>query len=321
MSKFEIVNKMSRSINRAGFKIRKHSPEIMVVTGIVGVVTSTVLACKATTKVSKIIDEHNETMNNIHHCAELGYVPTGGEDMIEYTEEDAKKETVITYAQTGVKFAKIYGPAVLLGTLSITSILTGHNILRKRNIALAAAYATVDKGFKEYRKNVIDRFGKDLDYELLHNIKAKEVEEIVTDEKTGEEKVVKSVVDLPDESSLGSPYARFFDPTCDHWSKDSEANLTFLRRQQDWANDVLKRKGYLFLNDVYDMLGISKSVAGQSVGWIYDEKNPTGDNFVDFGLDNIKSEPTRRFVNGYENMVMLDFNVDGPILESGIFEA
>lgn len=320
MSKYAIVDKMSRTINKAGFKLRKHSPEIMVVTGVIGVVASTVMACKATTKVSNIIEEHNETMNNIHKCAELGYVPTNDEVTIEYTEEDVKRETAITYVQTGVKFAKLYGTSVILGAVSVTSILTGHNILRKRNIALAAAYATVDKGFKEYRKNVVDRFGKGLDYELLHNIKAQEVEEIVKDEKTGEEKVVKTTVNMPDSSSLGSPYARFFDPTCDHYSKDPEANLMFLRRQQDYMNDVLKCRGHVFLNEVYDALGMARSVAGQSVGWIYDEKNPVGDNFIDFGLDNIDREPTRRFVNGYESMVMLDFNVDGPILNSGKFE-
>ena len=152
MKKPEIFNKTSRSLNKIGLKLKKHSPEILVVAGVIGTVTSAVMACKATTKAGKIVDEMHEQMDQIHEVAKMGR-----ED---YTEQDLKKDTTIVYAQTGLKFAKLYGPSVVLGVLSISSILTGHNILRKRNIALAAAYTAVDKGFKEYRSRVVERFGK-----------------------------------------------------------------------------------------------------------------------------------------------------------------
>lgn len=301
-----LVNSATRTFNRAGLKLKKHSPEIMVTAGVIGVVASAVMACKATTKASSIIDEMKEEMDKIHKAA----------DMVDeeiYSEEDLKKDTSIVYIQTGVKFAKLYGPSIALGALSITSILVGHNILRKRNLALAAAYTAIDTSFKAYRGRVVERFGKELDKELRYNIKAKEVEETVIDEKTGEEKVVKKTIDVVDPNEY-SDYARFFDVGCNGWSKDPEFNLMFLKQQQNYANDLLKSRGHLFLNEVYDLLGFQRTKAGNIVGWIYDEKNPVGDNFVDFGIYDINRPKNRDFVNGYERSILLDFNVDGDIL-------
>lgn len=307
MSKADVMNKMTRTFNKVGFKFKKHSPEILVITGIVGTVASAVMACKATTKANGIMEEHKEQMDKIHEVAE-----TTSKD--EYSEEDLKKDTTIVCVQTGVKFAKLYGPSVVLGALSITSILAGHNITRKRNVALAAAYTAVDKSFKEYRSRVVERFGKDLDRELRYNIKAKEFTDTVKDEKSGKEKVVKNIVNVAD-PNLYSEYARIYDDGCNGWTKDPELNLAFLKKQQNYANDRLKARGYLFLNEVYDILGIPRTKAGQVVGWIYDEEHPIGDNFVDFGIFNVDIEKARDFVNGYERNIILDFNVDGPILD------
>ena len=226
--------------------------------------------------------------------------------------EDAKKDLAITYVQTGVKLVKLYAPSVALGVLSITSILASNNILRKRNVALAAAYATVDKSFKEYRNRVIERFGETVDRELKYNIKAKKIEEVVKDEETGKEKKVKKTIEIGDPNTY-SDYARFFDDGCKGWEKDSEYNLMFLRAQQQYANDLLRSRGHLFLNEVYDMLGIPRTKAGQVVGWVYNKDNPVGDNYVDFGLYDINREVVRNFVNGYERTILLDFNVDGNI--------
>ena len=301
-----LVNGATRTFNRAGLKLKKHSPEIMVTAGGIGVVASAVMACKATTKASSIVDEMKEEMDKIREAVDMVDEET-------YSKEDLKRDTAIVYLQTGVKFAKLYGASIALGTLSITSILVGHNILRKRNLALAAAYTAIDTSFKAYRGRVVERFGKELDKELRYNIKAKEVEETVIDKKTGEEKVVKKTIDVADPNEY-SDYARFFDDGCNGWSKDPEFNLMFLKQQQSYANDLLKSRGHLFLNEVYDLLGIQRTKAGNIVGWIYDEKNPVGDNFVDFGIYDINRPKNRDFVNGYERTIILDFNVDGDIL-------
>ena len=311
-----ITNNFTRTFNKVGIQLKKHSPEILVVAGIVGTVTSTVMACKATTKVNDVLADSKEELDKIHVAGER--LEKGKEllcnDGSKYTEEQNKKDLAIVYTQSAIKVAKLYAPSVILGALSITAILSSNNILRKRNVALAAAYTAIDKSFKEYRGRVVERFGKELDHELRYNIKAKEFEETVVDEKTGKEKKVKKTVEVS-ELDQYSDYAKFFDEGCAGWSKDPEKNLFFLKRQQDYANEVFKAKGHLFLNDVYDMLGIPRTKAGQIVGWIYDEKNPVGDNFIDFGIYDTHKEANRSFVNGYERTILLDFNVDGNILD------
>ena len=308
MKKLEIVNSATRAFHRTGLKLKKYSPEILVVAGIAGVVTSAVMACKEKKKIDKVLAETKENIAKTNDYVEKkGY----SED---YTEEDHKKDITIFYARGGLELAKLYGPSIALGAVSITAILAGHSILRKRNVALAAAYATVNKGFRDYRSRVIERFGKELDKELKYNIKAKEIEEVSVDAKTGEETVTKKTVNTADPYAA-SDYAKFFDDGCNGWTKEPEYNLMFLKDQQRYANDLLKSKGHLFLNEVYDMLGIPRTKAGQIVGWIYDEINPVGDNFVDFGIYDVYNEPKRNFVNGYERTILLDFNVDGPILE------
>lgn len=310
MKKLEIMNTLSRKFGKTGLKLKKHSPEILVGVGIVGVVSSTIMACKATTKLDEVLAEPKDKIEKIHELMENpDMVPEGKE----YTEEDGKKDLTIMYTQSAIKVIRLYAPAVALGSLSIAAILGGHHILRKRNVALAAAYATIDKSFKDYRGRVIERFGAELDKELKYNIKAAEVEETVVDEK-GKEKKVKNTVNVAD-PNVYSEYSKFFDESCPGFTKDPEYNLMFLKDQQRYANDLLKSKGYLFLNDVYDMLGIPRTQAGQIVGWIYDEKNPIGDNFVDFGIYDLHKEANRDFVNGYERVILLDFNVDGDILD------
>ena len=300
-----------RTTNKIGLILKKNSPKILMGVGIAGSVVSTVLACKATLKVKDILDEKNETVEQIHNCVE--------DDTVDYSEEDKKKDLTILYAQTGVKLAKLYLPSMALGALSIASIVSGYKILNKRNVALAAAYTVVDKGFKNYRKNVVERFGEEVDRELRHNIKAKQIEEKYIDKDGSEKTRKKKVYEIAEDKKPGegiSEYAKFFDEwNTDEHSKDPEYNLMFLRKQQDYANEVLKHQGYLFLNEVYDMLGIPRTQAGQVVGWIYDENNPTGDNYVDFGIYDLHDQQKRDFVNGLEKNILLDFNVDGVIYD------
>lgn len=303
-----IIKTAGTALSKIGFKIRKHSPEILVTAGVVGTVASTIMACKATTKVSDILEDTKAKVDQVHMVLEDNAI---SEDR--YSQEDSKKDLAIIYAQSGIQFVKLYGPAVALGVLSLGCILTSNNILRKRNVALAAAYTAIDQGFKEYRGRVVDRFGEAVDRELKYNIKAKKITETVTDEETGKEKKVKKTVDVISDSNGYSLYARFFDEASPAWEKDPEYNMMFLRAQQQYANDLLRARGHLFLNEVYDMLGIPRSKAGQVVGWVYDENNPIGDNHVDFGIYDIRREVVRDFVNGYERSILLDFNVDGNI--------
>ena len=297
--------KLMKTYKKVELKAIKHSPEILAGVGVVGVVGSLVMACKATTKLSDVLEESKEQLDKIK---EVAADPAYEE---KYSQDNAKKDTTITYVQTAMKVTKLYAPSVILCASSLGCLLASNNILKKRNAALSAAYMTVDKSFKEYRKRVADRFGEEVEKEIRYNIKAEEITKV--DEDGNEVTETVKIMDGTDDPNSYSDYARFFDESCAAWQNDAEYNLTFLKAQQQYANDLLKAKGRLFLNEVYRMLGIDETKAGQVVGWVYNPDNPTGDNFVDFGIYNMQRERVRAFVNGYEPNILLDFNVDGVI--------
>lgn len=301
-NKTEIMKSVNGVASKTVMKLKKHSPEILVVAGIAGTVVSAVLACKATTKVAEILDETKGTLDTIHEGMETGAI--NGQ---EYTTEDGKKDTVVVYAQTGMKLAKLYGPAIILGTLSITSILASNNILRKRNVALGAAYAAIDKSFKEYRGRVIERFGEQVDTELKYGIKAKKFEEIEVDPETGKEKKVKKTVMVAD-PNLQSDYAVYFDSKSRNYETNPDYNRMFLKAQQAFANDKLQTRGHLFLNEVLDDLDLPRIPAGQIVGWTKDGP----DGYVNFRIVEVERETED---GRHGPALLLDFNVEGNIWE------
>lgn len=300
-NKTEIMKSVNIVASRAIMKIKKHSPEILIVVGVVGTVASAVIACKATTKVNRIIDDAKDDIDKVHAATE-NCVTEAGET---YSTEDSKKDLVIIYAQTGVKLAKLYAPAVILGTLSIASILASNNILRKRNVALGAAYAAIDKSFKDYRGRVIERFGEQVDTELKYGIKAKKFEEVEVDPETGKEKKVKKTVMVAD-PNLQSDYAVYFDNKSRNYETNQDYNYMFLKAQQQFANDKLQTRGHLFLNEVLDDLDLPRTSAGQIVGWTKDGP----DGYVNFRIVEVDRETED---GRHEPSLLLDFNVEGNI--------
>lgn len=301
--KNKLTSALTKTFYKSKLSIRKHSPEILITAGVVGTVASVVLACKSTLKINDVLDEAKENIDKIHR-----YVDENGFTE-KYTEKEYNSDLTKVYVQTGIEIAKEYAPAIVLGVCSLGAIITSNNILRKRYVAMTAAYTSIDKSFKDYRKHVVERFGEELDKELKFNTKAKEITE--TDENGKEVTKIINVSEPPQYSE----YARVYDDGCLGWSKDPEYNKASLLKQQDFATMKLKIQGYLFLNEVYEMLGFPKTKAGQIVGWIYNEENPVGDNYVDFGIFNTAIDKNNDFINGYERNIILDFNVDGNILD------
>lgn len=301
-NKITIVKSVSGIANKAIMKLKKHSPEILVAAGIVGAVASAVIACKATTKVGKIIEDTKETIDTIHDGIDNGEINGNA-----YTPDDGKKDMTMIYIQTGIKFVKLYAPAIILGALSITGILASNNILRKRNIALGAAYAAVDKSFKEYRNRVVERFGEQVDTELKYGIKAKKFERTEIDPETGEENKSEETVMVAD-PNLRSDYAIYFDSKSRNYENNSDYNRMFLRAQEAYANDRLQARGHLFLNEVLDDLDLPRTPAGQIVGWTKDGP----DGYVNFHIIEVERETED---GRFEPALLLDFNVEGNIWE------
>lgn len=304
------VNKqaMVRTYHLAKLTLKKYTPEILTGIGIAGVIGSTVIACKSTLKVEEILDKHNEMMDNIREAEEL--VKSGTLTEMDYTDEEIRRDKAITTIQTGVKLLKLYGPAIALESFSITCIIAGHAVLTRRNLALVAAYDGLKAAYEKYRQRVIEDYGEDVDRMYRTGRRKEVIEEKVKDEK-GRTRTEKREEEKFDPNAV-SQYARFFDESSRKWSKTPEYNLLFLKSQQNFANDRLQARGYLFLNEVYEALGLQPSQAGSVVGWIISKD---GDNTVDFGIFDMKSPEKRAFVNGFERNILLDFNVDGVIYD------
>lgn len=307
MNKNEIIAAVNSKVSKLGFKFRKHSPEIFIISGIVGGIAAAVMACTATTKAGKVIDKAKDDLDMIHAAID-GRIPAKEN----YAEEESKKDITKVYVSTGLSLVKLYAPAVVLGGLSITAILYSNNILRKRNVALAAAYATVDSSFKDYRNRVIERFGDEVDKELKYNIKPLTVQEKTVDEN-GNEVVTEKTVKVADPGEHNM-YTRIFDESSCYWSKTPDYNQMFLIGRERYANDKLNAQGYLFLNDVLEMLDLPRTKEGQMVGWVKDPKIGR-DDYIDFGIFNANKKSNRAFINGYEPSIWLDFNVQGNILD------
>ena len=230
----KLISSAMLTFHKATAKLQKSSPEILMVVGAAGVIVSTIMACKATTKIQGILDEHKDQMDAVHNCAHEDYTP-----------EDAKRDTTIIYTQTTVKLAKLYAPAVIVGASSLACLVGSNRILKNRNAALTAAFTTVNESFKKYRERVINRFGQEVDHELKHGIKASKVKEKIKDPVTGEETTETKTVNIIESDFEPSEYARFFDELSEYYEKDAEYNLVFLRSRQQYANDILRSRPFV----------------------------------------------------------------------------
>ena len=299
------------AIGRGGLVLKKYSPEILTAAGVIGTVGSTVLACKATLKVEDILDEAKKKSNLINavHDGEI-------EVDAEYTDKDYSKDLLVNRTQTAVKLIKLYGPAITLGALSITAILGGQHILRKRNVAVMAAYKLCEESFNNYRSRVKDELGEEKDRQFYYGMTEETVKDKVKSKDGKTKTITKKVEKAPDH--LYSQYARFFDEANINWDKSPEQNMYFLKMVQNQMNDKLKARGHVFLNEVYDALGFDRSEAGQLVGWVWNKDNTAmeaGDGYIDFGIFDGNNYAKRAFVNGDERSILLDFNIDGMIYD------
>ena len=283
---------VSRAVASKSLLIQKSSPQVLFGVGVVGMVGSTVLACRATLKMHDVLEtaqDNLETARTLQHD--------------DYSEKDRSRDVSLIYFQTGVQVFKLYLPAIVVGGISVAALTHSHRILTTRNAALTAAYSALDKGFREYRARVVEKYGEEEDQHFRYGSQQVEIEE------NGKKKTVTRNAVQPD----GSIYARFFDEFSPNWSKDPEVNMLFLKCQQNYANDLLRARGHVFLNEVYDSLGLPRTSAGSVVGWVLSKDGGT-DNFVNFGIFD-GTDKARQFVNGYENAILLDFNVDGVIYD------
>lgn len=286
----------TRHLGRAILVAKKNSPHIFFAGGLVGSVASTILACRATLKLEPVMDDIKMDLQVLKDVKKKGSTNLGKP----YTDRDYAHDLMFVYGKSVKSLAKLYGPSIVLGGASIGALTGSHVQMTRRNSALTATAAAISKAYDDYRERVRQEIGEEKELDIHHAVTT---EEITVDGK-------KQLAKVADPSKL-SDYARFFDQTCPNWQKDPELNRIFLRVQQDYANHKLQARGHVFLNEIYDALGLERSQAGAVVGWVLDGEN--SDNYIDFGMfDEVYNS---RFVNNLERSLILDFNVDGIIYD------
>lgn len=289
--------KVIAATGRKALIVQRYSPEILFGAGVVGAVTATVLACRSTLKLGEVLDEAEKDKITLEN------IPVGEG----YSQREYDKNLAALKIRTVARVAKLYMPAVLMGSLSIGALTGSHYIMSSRQAGLMAAYAALDKGFKEYQSRVAEEIGEERAGQLRYD-------NVIHKEKDADGKVIKTV--RVNGVTGASIYARFFDKQSAEWVNNPEYNKMTLVAKQEYLNNLLHARGHVFLNEVYDALGIPRTRAGAVVGWFVGKntKNGNRDSYIDFGLFNGNREAVREFVNGNENAILLDFNVDGPIL-------
>lgn len=303
-----IGSTVSKKAGKAELAIKKNSPEILLGIGIVSFVGTVVAACKATTRADQVLEFHKAKIKDIHDAKE--FADTDPENELEYNDEMYRMDLAVRYAKTTGNFIKLYAPTIALGSLSLACILTSRNIMQKRYLGMVAAYNGVSAAFEEYRKRVRDEYGVEMDRHFRYGAEYKTLP--VVDEngkKTGEKMKTENVdsdLVLPNDDTC-----RFFDSSNPNWDQNPTFSMMFLRGQQNYLNDILHTRGHVFLNEVYDALGFPHTPQGAVLGWIEGE----GDDCVDFGLYDPNKDTVRKFVNGESNIILLEFNHDGVILD------
>lgn len=316
MKKTELAIKAGQILVKTKLGIKKHSPEILVATGIGTGIVAAIIACKQTIKANDIVAEARKSLQNIEDVKELA-----ANNEVEYTEENEQEDRKTIGMQVAVGMVKTYALPVGLGVLSITCILAGHHILKKRNVALAAAYSALSTDFMNYRKRVVDKYGKDVDFMLKNGLEKQIVANQVIDPETGEVKETKEEV-LTYEGDKLSQYARVFDEVgSTQWTPSADHNRAFLLMEQNYFNERIRTRGYIFLNEVYERLGFRPTKAGSVVGWVYQNADYEG---IDFGIFTAHTQKAAEFLEGTEPSIILDFNVQGDILslvtEGGVWD-
>lgn len=307
--------KMPKTFYKVGFWARKHSPELLLAGAIVTMAGSVVSAVIATTKLNKTLKPYNDKIDSIKSKMKDDDAKN---EVVSIKE--CKKELTFTYLKAGLQVAKLYLPSVLCFGTGVTCMFGSHKIMKGRNLALAAAYTTLENSYNAYRKRVKDKVGDDVEDQIFKDIRKEKVE--VVDPKTGKTKTV--VKEVP-HAGKDKAWDVMYDCANVGWERDAVLNFRFLIGQQAWLNEKLRRQGYLFLSDVYDalgydvgMLGAERAQASHILGWIYDPMDKSIDSYVSFGLTqpgtDVALPDVAKQIELNEPNFWLSLNVDGDIL-------
>lgn len=291
--------------NKLIFKTKVYSPEILIGVGISAGIAAIVSACKGTMKANDILVPAHERIQDIKK-----YIP------VEQQEEKIKE----VKKEITPKLIKAYVPTAIFAGMSASCILGSFHIQKGRELAVATAYAALKDTFDSYRSRVEEKYGEEAEKDLYFGKNKKEV--VVGHDKDGKP-VTKIEYDYKNDPNN---FTYLFDESNINWTADARENAYALATIQANLNNRLKRRGHVFLYEVYKALGIDPGILGPErvraahvIGWLYDPDNPNGDNYIDFGVfqddrGNLTQSNYERIMKFGEPNIWLEFNPDGDIL-------
>jgi len=282
----KLPQKTTRAIGKLAYKTVKAKPGICIVVGIVLGGAAIVLTGIDTYKNKERLVEDTDKIKKLK-------APVDENSEAETLISEEEKKILLTSArkQLMFDFARTYWKELALSTGAVFFILHGKKLYKHQIAELGAMYGALMESYRRYRQNVINDIGAEKDQEYMYGLTKVEA----VDSETGE--VSESYI-VNGDTELPSTYARYlnegiFDHATGQWIWQNtlydENRITMqknLKWLQDDFNDILIRKGYLTLNEVYDKLGFPQTAEGQHVGWVsggFVDGKPC-DNFVDFGV-------------------------------------
>lgn len=297
--KLSMPSAIATKVGNSSLVARANSPKVLFYSGLVLMGATVVTSAKATLQLEGVLDDINADREDVKSVQER--------HPEKYTEREINKLNAYITFRGAARVVKLYLPAVSLGVAAVACLTSSHNQLTRRNAGLSAALAATERALDKYRERVREAYGDDKELELWRGEKTETVP--VLDDEGRETKSKKKV-----KTGGGhSPYARVWGrDTTNEWDPNEAYNFAKLRHVQEWGTMRLNHKGHLFLNEIFDELGLERMPYGAVVGWL-SEKNGGADGYVDFGIMGREDSEFLDFVRGFEDHIMLDFNVDGEI--------
>jgi len=293
-----LPNGISSKLGRLGLIAQKTSPTVLFGIGVVGVVATVVMASKATLKLEQILEDAEKETYQIQDGV--------ARHPEKYSDMDEKQALLAVRSKMTIKVVKLYAPAAITGMVAIAALTGSHYILSQRNLALTAAYAVLEKGFKGYRDRVVGEYGEEVDRDLYNGFETHQITEQTAEGKKTRTVKIATGIGNPDET-----YKRMFDELSPRWSPEPNYNQFTLTAEQNYLNDLLRSRGHVFLNEVYGRLGIPHSKAGAVCGWIKGQ----GDDYIDLGIFRDNEYMGLEFVDGNAPGVIINPNVQGIIYD------
>lgn len=289
-----------KTCKTALLKVKKHSPEILMGVGIVSLVGAVGTAIWKTATCDKILDEHEEAMNNAEEHvkeqkekieeANKKRVAKGKEALV-YTEEDEENDIQLfktkAWIKTIGKMAWHYAPTIALTALSATSFLGAFCIIKGRYTAVAGALAATTSAFENYRRRVIEDVGADKDFEYRYGMK-KEKATITKEDGTKEEVDAWTTT----EEVVGDGFFTFiFDDRSGEYYKDMATNIISLNGIRATLDMDLQSNGYLSGVDICKRLDVWEYLTKeQRRKLLYFGYYDDGNTHVDFDLYSLRNK-------------------------------